>query len=86
MWLLAVAAAVWLTACTASATAAQNSAWTKTPSSRMQHKQRALVIDCDGTLYGPDAGIEQQIVDNIHRFGKDVMGTSAADCDDLHAR
>jgi FMN phosphatase YigB (HAD superfamily) len=51
----------------------------------MQQK-KAIVIDCDGTLYGPDAGVEQQIVANIHGFGKAVLGLSAADCDDLHAR
>jgi hypothetical protein len=85
MWLLAAAVAACFILHTAAATTATSSHWTTTSNSRMQQK-KAIVIDCDGTLYGPDAGVEQQIVANIHGFGKAVLGLSAADCDDLHAR
>ncbi len=30
--------------------------------------ERVLVLDVDGTLYGPESGIEQQIVKNIHDY------------------
>jgi hypothetical protein len=85
MWLLAAAVAACFILRVAVATTATNSPWTMTSNSRMQHK-KAIVIDCDGTLYGPDAGVEQQIVASIHRFGKNVLSLSAADCDELHAR
>lgn len=52
------------------------------------HQERTLkvlILDVDGTLYGPDAGIEQQIVRNIHKFAAKHLHLSPEQCEQLHA-
>ncbi|CAM9734807.1 unnamed protein product [Pylaiella littoralis] len=47
---------------------------------------RALILDVDGTLYGQSSGVEQQIVDGIHRYFGKELGLSPAECNDIHHR
>ncbi|KAG5180576.1 hypothetical protein JKP88DRAFT_166382 [Tribonema minus] len=51
-----------------------------------QGAKRVLLLDVDGTLYGPEAGVEQQIVANIHRFVEQELSITPQQCDQLHHR
>jgi FMN phosphatase YigB (HAD superfamily) len=48
--------------------------------------QHVIVLDVDGTLYGAESGIEQQIVANIHRFALSCCELTPDECDELHRR
>jgi len=63
---------------------AQASLATLAPQSKSTTNSKVLVLDVDGTLYNANAGIEQQIVKNIHRFVKSKYGLSEEECDNLH--
>jgi threonine dehydrogenase-like Zn-dependent dehydrogenase/FMN phosphatase YigB (HAD superfamily) len=48
---------------------------------------KIFLIDVDNTLYSErNHGIEQQIVQNIHRFCHERLGMTAAQADELHAK
>eukprot|EP00903_Cladosiphon_okamuranus_P008819 g8446.t1 len=47
---------------------------------------RVLILDVDGTLYGQSSGVEQQIVDGIHRYFGEELGLCPAECNDIHHR
>eukprot|EP00611_Tribonema_gayanum_P012817 TRINITY_DN234_c0_g2_i1.p1 TRINITY_DN234_c0_g2~~TRINITY_DN234_c0_g2_i1.p1 ORF type:complete len:136 (+),score=17.49 TRINITY_DN234_c0_g2_i1:33-410(+) len=51
-----------------------------------QGAKRVLLLDVDGTLYEPEAGVEQQIVANIHRFVEQELSMTPQQCDQLHHR
>jgi FMN phosphatase YigB (HAD superfamily) len=48
--------------------------------------QHVIVLDVDGTLYGAESGIEQQIVANIHRFALSCCELTPEQSDELHHR
>jgi len=48
--------------------------------------QHVIVLDVDGTLYGAESGIEQQIVANIYRFALSCCELTPEECDALHRR
>ncbi|CAB1121115.1 unnamed protein product [Ectocarpus sp. CCAP 1310/34] len=48
--------------------------------------QRVLILDVDGTLYGQSSGVEQQIVDGIHRYFAGELGLTPEECNDIHRR
>ena len=45
-----------------------------------------IVLDIDGTLYGAESGIEQQIVANIHRFALSTCQVTPEESDELHRK
>jgi threonine dehydrogenase-like Zn-dependent dehydrogenase/FMN phosphatase YigB (HAD superfamily) len=48
---------------------------------------KILLIDVDNTLYNErNHGIEQQIVQNIHRFCQERLGMTVSQADELHAK
>ena len=52
--------------------------------SAQSSNNQILVLDVDGTLYGAESGIEQQIIANIHRFATSTHQLTPQESDALH--
>jgi len=48
--------------------------------------RHVIVLDVDGTLYGAESGIEQQIVAHIHRFALSACEVTPEESDELHRK
>jgi FMN phosphatase YigB (HAD superfamily) len=51
-----------------------------------RESNHVIVLDVDGTLYGAESNIEQQIVANIHRFALSCFELTPEQSDELHRK